>query len=160
MLLDRASLLLDLSSLREGSNSGRFELDPGGVDWGIEDVRPAPTTAVLDLEVSFRDQSFICRGRLAADFETPCARCLAPSSFRVTEPVFAVFSMDGSLEEDPSIVRIPRNGRYASLLDAVREAVILSLPGLPLCREDCRGLCHVCGADLNKGTCEHTGPGE
>ncbi|NLP05483.1 DUF177 domain-containing protein [Candidatus Fermentibacteria bacterium] len=160
MLLDCASLLLDLSSLRQGSNSGRFELDTVAIAWGIDDVRPAPMKAVLDLDVSFRDQSFICRGRLAAVFETPCARCMAPATFRVTEPIFAVFSMDGSLEEDPSIVKIPRNGRFASLLDALREAVILSLPGLPLCREDCRGLCHVCGADLNEGTCEHTGPGE
>lgn len=159
MLLDCTSLLLDLSSLREGGNSGRFELDPGAIDWDIEDVRPVQGTAVLELDVNFRDQSFICRGRFTAVFETPCARCMAPSSFRVTEPVFAVFSMDGSLAEDPSVVTIPRNGRLASLLDAVREAVILSLPGLPLCREDCRGLCHICGADLNEGTCEHTGPG-
>ena len=33
--------------------------------------------------------------------------------------------------------------------------ILLSLPSKILCREDCRGLCFVCGADLNEGDCEH-----
>lgn len=34
--------------------------------------------------------------------------------------------------------------------------ILLSLPTKILCREDCRGLCSVCGADLNEEGCEHT----
>ena len=34
-----------------------------------------------------------------------------------------------------------------------REAVLLELPQAPLCRDDCRGLCATCGADLNEGPC-------
>jgi uncharacterized protein len=34
-----------------------------------------------------------------------------------------------------------------------RESLILDLPLVPLCREDCRGLCPTCGKDLNEGHC-------
>ena len=32
----------------------------------------------------------------------------------------------------------------------VRDAIVLSLPLAPLCKDDCRGLCSQCGVDLNK----------
>lgn len=35
--------------------------------------------------------------------------------------------------------------------------ILLSLPTKILCREDCKGLCFVCGADLNEGSCGHCG---
>jgi uncharacterized protein len=31
----------------------------------------------------------------------------------------------------------------------VRDALLLALPTRLLCRDDCRGICSVCGADLN-----------
>lgn len=34
---------------------------------------------------------------------------------------------------------------------------LLSLPSKMLCREDCKGLCPECGADLNQGGCDHNG---
>ncbi len=39
------------------------------------------------------------------------------------------------------------------LHDALREHVILSAPMQPLCSEDCRGLCQVCGQNLNTAAC-------
>ena len=37
--------------------------------------------------------------------------------------------------------------------EAVRACVLLEVPAKVLCREDCKGLCPVCGANLNHGTC-------
>lgn len=157
MYVDTERLVLDLDSLQPGSNSGVFDLDPSMVDWQIEDVKPVAGPCRLRLEVDFRDRSFICRGMLEASFETTCARCLCPAVFDVVEPVFVVYSMDGAEDLDPDTVRISQKGRQLGILDAIRESVILSLPGKPLCRGDCRGLCHVCGANLNTESCEHTG---
>ena len=36
----------------------------------------------------------------------------------------------------------------------MREQFYLALPMKPLCREDCQGLCVVCGANLNRATCD------
>lgn len=44
-------------------------------------------------------------------------------------------------------------GNSLSLDEMIREQVLLAVPMRPLCSEDCKGLCAVCGADLNKGAC-------
>jgi uncharacterized protein len=40
------------------------------------------------------------------------------------------------------------------LTEAIRQNVLLALPMVTLCREDCKGLCPQCGHDLNLGPCE------
>ena len=42
----------------------------------------------------------------------------------------------------------------------ISDEIVVALPTKVLCREDCRGLCSVCGQNLNHGTCDcdrHTG---
>jgi uncharacterized protein len=41
------------------------------------------------------------------------------------------------------------------LTEPVRQALLVALPMRPLCREDCKGLCVVCGANLNYVDCGH-----
>ena len=56
---------------------------------------------------------------------------------------------DADLDEDT----YPLEGDQLDLRPLVRDALLLELPLAPLCREDCRGLCAECGADLNLGPC-------
>ena len=44
-------------------------------------------------------------------------------------------------------------GEEIDVSPMLRERMLLALPTLPLCREDCRGLCAQCGSDLNAGPC-------
>lgn len=157
MQFDTRDLVLDLASLRIGSNTGSFEIDLPAIAWGVDDVEPASPSGTLSLDVNYSERSVIVRGRLSAGFATTCARCLGRAVFAVTEDVFAAFSRDGGNTADGEMARLPRDGRSLQLLDAVKEAVILSVPGKPLCREDCRGLCPVCGENLNEGRCGHEG---
>ena len=46
------------------------------------------------------------------------------------------------------------------LTDDIREELLLELPGYPLCRPDCKGLCPQCGRDLNEGDCGCAPPEE
>ena len=41
------------------------------------------------------------------------------------------------------------------MLPVLRDTILLSIPLKPLCREECKGLCPVCGKNLNEGECEH-----
>ncbi len=45
-------------------------------------------------------------------------------------------------------------GDEIDLRDALAEQVVLALPYKPLCRQDCRGLCQNCGANLNREVCQ------
>jgi uncharacterized protein len=52
------------------------------------------------------------------------------------------------------------DGKTIDLDPIVREQVLLALPVSVLCREDCKGLCSVCGQDLNESDCGHAGRAE
>jgi uncharacterized protein len=89
---------------------------------------------------------------LTAEFETevegPCQRCLADADVQVeARGVDYVRHGDSEgVEEDGEAYAT------SSVLDVerwVRDLIADALPGKILCREDCRGLCPVCGADLN-----------
>jgi uncharacterized protein len=89
---------------------------------------------------------------LTAEFETdvvgPCQRCLADADVRVVAGGVDYVrhgDSEGVAEEDEAYAT-------SSVLDVerwVRDLIAEALPGKILCREDCRGLCPVCGADLN-----------
>jgi uncharacterized protein len=51
-------------------------------------------------------------------------------------------------------VIVPEDGNI-DLAPLVREYILLEIPIRPLCRPDCKGLCILCGADLNTDPCEH-----
>jgi uncharacterized protein len=47
----------------------------------------------------------------------------------------------------------PLGADHLDLVPLARDAILLNLPLAPLCREDCVGLCPICGADLADGDC-------
>ncbi|MDD5020300.1 MAG: DUF177 domain-containing protein [Candidatus Omnitrophica bacterium] len=77
---------------------------------------------------------------VAAHIVATCARCLRdfPTTFDKTFKL--VYSLDLS---DPVI----------ELDDDIRQELILMYPQKILCRQDCRGICSRCGADLNTEGC-------
>ena len=61
---------------------------------------------------------------------------------------------DKSLDEDATDEDIyPISENDIDLLPAIREQVILATPLQSLCKENCLGLCQVCGGNLNEGIC-------
>ena len=45
-------------------------------------------------------------------------------------------------------------GKKIHLKDTIQEQVIMEFPLRALCKQDCRGLCPRCGADLNEDLCD------
>lgn len=82
-----------------------------------------------------------------------CRRCLAPVDEVIEDDVDVIFSSDADLLDDPAVYELPVNAVALDVTAAVREEIALRVSAFPLCRPDCRGLCTVCGADLNAGPC-------
>jgi uncharacterized protein len=93
--------------------------------------------------------------------ETPvtytCVRCLSEFPSAVTADfslivhrVTAPAAQTGELE---AYVEVPIGTAEFDVGPYVREALLLAAPLTPHCREDCRGLCAHCGADLNTESC-------
>ena len=89
-----------------------------------------------------------------------CDRCLTvydqPVSFH--SPMLYVLGRSAAPDEpdDPEISYVPANTVDLDITRDVRDFIILALPDKHLCREDCKGLCPVCGTDLNVQTCPHS----
>ncbi len=105
------------------------------------------------------------RGLLAtidatAKLEESCARCLAgvlaQVDVRFQEEYVPLMEADTSariyLAEDDEAFRIDTE-YWLDLREGLRQYILMSEPSKPLCRDDCAGLCPVCGADLNAGPC-------
>ena len=97
-------------------------------------------------------------GVLTARAETTCARCAEEFTtscarlFRFVLVPRAVGADRGDLRaEDLEFSFF--EGQEINLSPLVGEQVLLALPTRPLCREDCRGLCPQCGANLNREVC-------
>jgi uncharacterized protein len=80
-----------------------------------------------------------------------CARCNAPIVRETVVPVEHCLIAHAENEDNDYYI-VVENLRLD--LDAlVSEDIFLAMPARFLCKEDCKGLCSICGADLNTTTC-------
>jgi uncharacterized protein len=103
-------------------------------------------------------QELFFNGEVRTPMIGQCARCAETFEFSLTTGLaFVLVPRSGQwAEEDFDEQGGDVNtyeGEEVDLSPIVRERVLLSLPTLPLCDVDCRGLCARCGANLNEGAC-------
>ncbi|MBQ8122107.1 MAG: DUF177 domain-containing protein [Ruminococcus sp.] len=81
-----------------------------------------------------------------------CDRCLKDfqREYQLSFDHIVVPSLSG--DNDDYIVA---DGECIEMNDIAVTDILLQLPVKILCKEDCKGLCMVCGCDLNQCTCEH-----
>lgn len=84
---------------------------------------------------------------------THCARCGRQIKQICDCIIRRTVSQSEDGEDDGNIVY---TDRQIELDDAVYEELSISFPTKPLCSENCKGLCPVCGQDLNECGCEHS----
>jgi uncharacterized protein len=96
---------------------------------------------------------YFWKGHVRGQVQALCRRCLSDVALSVDTDVGLMFSSDPDLQDDPSVHELPPSATQIDLTEFVREELALAVPGYPLCRPDCAGLCPRCGADLNAGPC-------
>lgn len=152
-----SALIIDLATLQPG-------VCPVHLECGAEDLGlPAAEwhgRVGADLTVERNGEQVSVRGRVTAHAGLECVRCLRAFELNVEASleVFADRAGHGRHVEDEVELERDRymtfhDGRHLDVGEEAREALILELPIAPRCREDCRGLCPRCGADLNEGPC-------
>ncbi len=147
---------IDLGSLRQGLT--RFELEVEAQELDLpEDGWVGPIRGAFDVEKT--GESVSVRGAVTATARLECVRCLAAFDRSVRGPleVFAERAGGGRSRDEADLERDAymrfHDGRQLDLAEEAREVLLLELPMVPHCREDCRGLCPKCGADRNAGPC-------
>jgi uncharacterized protein len=90
-----------------------------------------------------------------ANVEANCVRCLEDYFQPVDLEFEELYQFPSRHREETDLV-LPNDG-YIDLGPLYREYLILAMPIKPLCKPKCKGLCVVCGVNLNEETCEHVG---
>jgi uncharacterized protein len=146
--------IFDIGRLGLSSGEGRrleleVAVDPfqfGGQEYGVEGRR---ADAVLD--VAHTTSGYSLRLRYEAELSGPCMRCLESGGQTVSVDAREVDQPGGGAELDSPYLE-------EALLDLkawARDALALALPAQIVCREDCKGLCPICGENLNLAGPEH-----
>lgn len=119
----------------------------------VEDVTPA-TEAGYELTMTNIGGTITVEGTVTFGLRVHCNRCLA-EFHQPVENRFQEIYYDreqphpGGREAD----WIPFSGDEIDIMPEVVQNIVVNMPMRFICREDCRGLCPVCGIDLNNGQC-------
>ena len=146
----RSGLVLDTHDLGRGAGQDLELRDtaeaPAGL--GIAMIEVPPTSPIeLDLRLESVVEGVLVTGTADVAVVGQCSRCLEPIEDSMQIDIQELFVYANSEAEEEEAHRL--EGELIDLEPVVRDAVVLDLPFQPLCQEDCAGLCHECGANLN-----------
>jgi uncharacterized protein len=143
------STTIDLTSLSLSHGEGRrleLPVRPGELELAGEVYASATPEVRAKLDISRSSSGYAFRLRFGVRLEGPCTRCLEPAGTDLEiearevdqdrtgdEELRSPYVEDGELDI----------GRWA------HDAMVLAMPARLLCREECAGLCPVCGESLN-----------
>ncbi|WP_312018714.1 DUF177 domain-containing protein [Streptomyces sp. I05A-00742] len=133
---------------------------PAPADLGIEVIGVAEgATVELDLRLESVMEGVLVTGTARAPLTGECVRCLEPLERELDADFQEMYSYpdadsrnrpvaepDDDAEDEEEMLFL--EGDLFDLEPVLRDAVVLSLPLQPVCREDCPGLCSECGARL------------
>jgi uncharacterized protein len=114
----------------------------------------------LSVNASVSGDKILIKGCFQVTTEDDCSRCLEPFMNVVEADFSEAFTVLKSYSEEncdylasETANNLTVTGDYLYLDEYIRQQIILAQEISPVCKPDCKGLCPVCGSDLNKATC-------
>ena len=125
------------------------------VDIGELSIEPDVHFNSCKGSVSFTrtSEGILVQGKLTVHLQAVCVRCLDLFKQRIKIHFDELFNFPSHVRQENDLI-LPANG-YLDLTSLVREYILLEMPINPLCSPTCKGLCNICGENLNKTTCLH-----
>lgn len=145
MILDLKPIFLNEGAIRKLDT----EFDFSAVD--VFGVHPLLKPVKVSGEVKNRAGVVTLSARCSALYEAPCDRCGVMAEEPLTVDIFRTLVSRLENDENEEFLLLP--DMRLDLRELCYTEVVLRLPTKHLCREDCKGLCVKCGADLNLGDC-------
>lgn len=123
-----------------------FEINPFEFEG---DIIKSVGSCKVSGNISCEDNILILKANIKVNLEMNCSRCLDAFIYPIDIDIEERFTNNSSCEDESVIV-------VHDVLDIdeiVETDVISTLPIKRLCKTDCKGLCQVCGCNLNHTTC-------
>lgn len=102
------------------------------------------------IRLSRTKEGILVQAELSAAVEGECYRCLEATENQFTVTLEELYATDPSHESEFRV----HEDAILDLAPLLRAEALIALSGGVLCREDCRGLCPECGANLNNAPCQ------
>ena len=148
-----SDLTINISRLSEGAHQYDFETEPKNLDLDARFVERVFVHAELEKTV----RQLRLRADLRAKGQFICDRCLDEFRQDLSTHYEIVYFTEEAIERsksDEEVQYISADTTTLDLGEDVRQFLILAVPQKILCRDDCRGLCPVCGSNRNKVECK------
>jgi uncharacterized protein len=146
-------LSFDIGSLQSRAAQVDGRLPADDPVWEEGDSRPADSVHVTGRLSSAGADNFYFSGQIEGTVSGECRRCLTDVQSHVAADVHFLYSEMSEESDDPDMYPVNDRAGTIDLRPAVREHWMLEVPSFLQCRDDCKGLCPTCGADLNAGSC-------
>jgi uncharacterized protein len=147
MILNLRELALKDAPVELHGSLNMSELVSGRRDLRLADPVKADLTAEWDSGLA------TIEGTLSAKLELDCSKCLKTFSDDVEYPVLEMFTQQRSVAEKDEDIHLVNEDRI-DLASYLESAFLVQLPFASVCSSDCKGLCPVCGTDLNTHSCD------
>jgi len=135
-------------------NDGASKAFSGNVELGTIDYMGSALRFAQPVSVEGRVYSIggalEISAKITGEYSTACSRCGQPITGKLSGELFESLDSDFS-DIDEECITI--SGNIIDISGSIEACIFDSIPLQPLCREDCKGLCPVCGIDLNKNEC-------
>jgi uncharacterized protein len=154
-------MFLDINQLLQGKVRFNESFPPGAVEFFDPQLRqsaPMEVSGVAELTEALMEIHL--KGHLKTRMGVACDRCLEPTEFPIDADFDLTYQPTGSEPARPEVkvddgdVEIGfYEGNGLELCDVFREQVLLALPMQRVCRDDCKGICPICGQNRNAAEC-------
>jgi uncharacterized protein len=98
-------------------------------------------------------QGLLVQARFSAETTLECVRCLNEFEYTLNWDFTELYAFNSKSVSESNLI-LPEDAQI-DLGPLVREYALLEVPIKTLCKIDCKGLCAVCGEDLNFNDCGH-----
>ena len=142
-----------------------LQIEVSEVSWFPDEILPrkGDLRALVTLERS--GERILARGSVKTEIALCCDRCLESFSSPLALDFQLVLELPASGDDAGGHLVAEHGAEFGEidvvvlseplidLGDILYQQVILAMPQKILCRDDCRGICGVCGQNLNQGAC-------
>ena len=121
----------------------------GGRKFPVTEISP------VHLEIEYAGEKKICiTGNAVLTVVIPCDRCLEDVPTKLKLDIEKNVNMDCEADDDDSDEANYIDGYHLDVEQLLYNEILVGWPMKVLCSEDCKGICSICGQNLNQGSCD------
>jgi len=129
-----------------------FDMDYNiGIDKQFEDIGMIePSLLHVTGKIEGINSILFLEMTISGEFTFNCYRCFKKTSMNFNNDLKKTLIT----EDSENLSEIALVNDIVNIKDVIKEEIIIKLPSQILCKEDCKGICQICGINLNEESCD------